>query len=69
MCIKIADSFPGRSLAAKVVRPGHVFVQRMYSVAAHVRDLDHYTRLNKEFKSDLYWWHTFAGSWNGVSFL
>ena len=52
--------------AAKVVRPGRTFVRRMYSVAARVQQLDHFTR---EFQSDLHWWHTFLQDWNGVSFL
>lgn len=57
-------------LAAKVVRPGRTFVRRMYSVAAKVQEMDYYTRLNKEFRSDiLHWWHTFVTSWNGTSFL
>lgn len=55
--------------AAKVVRPGRTFVNRMYSTAAKVQELDYFTRLNKEFQSDLYWWHVFLGLWNGVSFL
>ena len=55
--------------AAKVVRPGRIFVRRMYNVAAKVQEMDHYTRLNKDFRSDLYWWHTFVTSWNGISFL
>ena len=54
---------------AKVVRPGRIFVRRMYNVAAKVQEMDYYTRLNKEFRSDLYWWHTFVTSWNGISFL
>lgn len=41
----------------------------MYSVAAKVQELDYFTRLNKEFKSDLYWWHLFLDKWNGTSFL
>ena len=41
----------------------------MYKVAATVQELNFYTRLNKEFCSDLYWWHTFLGDWNGASFL
>ena len=28
-----------------------------------------YTRLNKDFRSDLAWWHTFLADWNGVSFF
>ncbi len=55
--------------AGKVVRPGRIFVSRMYSVAAKVRELDYYTRLNQGFRSDLLWWHTFLQSWNGASFL
>ena len=55
--------------AAKVVRPGRTFVSRMYSTAAKVQELDYFTRLNKEFQSDLYWWHVFLGVWNGVSSL
>ena len=55
--------------AAKVVCPGRTFVGRMYSVAAKVKDLDFYTRLNKDFLSDLYWWYTFITKWNCTSFI
>ena len=41
--------------AAKVVRPGRTFVSRMHTTAARLRELDHFTRLNKEFQSDLCW--------------
>ena len=41
----------------------------MYAVAAKVQELDYFTRLNKEFQSDLHWWNTFLGLWNGVSFF
>ena len=54
---------------AKVVRPGRTFVGRMYSVAAKVRELDFVTHLNSEFRSDLFWWHTFIKEWNGISFV
>ena len=54
---------------AKVVRPGRTFVCCMYSVAARVQELDYFTHLNKEFKSNLYWWHLFFDKWNGISFL
>lgn len=54
--------------AAKVVRPGRSFVRRMFMVAAKVKRLDDFTRLNN-FRSDLLWWHTFLAEWNGVSFL
>ena len=55
--------------AGKVVRPGRTFVARMYSTAAKVKKLAHFSRLNKSFRSDLYWWHIFINSWNGISFL
>ena len=45
--------------AAKVVRPGRTFVARMYATAAKVLQLDYYTRLNEDFRSDLWWWYTF----------
>ena len=55
--------------ATKVVRPGRSFLSRMYSTAARVPELHYYTRLNKEFRSDLAWWHLFLEDWNGTSFL
>ena len=55
--------------ACKVVRPGRSFVSRMYSTATKLKQLSHYTRLNKDFRSDLHWWHAFVTIWNGTSFL
>ena len=55
--------------AAKVVHPGRIFVKYMYNVAAKVCELDYYVCLNRDFKSDLCWWHVFRGEWNGVSLL
>ena len=55
--------------AAKVVRCGRSFVSRMYCTAARVKELTFYVRLNKDFKSDLLWWHTFLISWNSLSLL
>ena len=33
--------------ATKVVRPGQLFVRRMYNVAAKVQEMDHYTQLSR----------------------
>ena len=55
--------------ATKIIRCGRTFVSRMYSTAAKVKELDYYTRLNKEFKSDLCWWHAFMANWNGLSLM
>ena len=55
--------------ATKVVRCGRPFLSRMYATAAKIQQLDYYTRLNKEFRSDLHWWNTFLVKWNGLSLL
>ena len=55
--------------ASKVVRCGHTFVGRMYQAAAKVKELTFFTRLTKEFRSDLFWWHFLLTSWNGLSLL
>ena len=55
--------------ATKVVKCGRTFTARMYATAAKVKELHYYTRLNKEFRSDLAWWHTFVQHWNGLSIL
>ncbi len=55
--------------AAKVVRPGRRFIRGMLSLLQGLKKPHHYTRLNASFRADLYWWHTFVSSWNGVSIL
>ena len=55
--------------ATKIIRYGRTFVSRMYSTAARVKELDFYTRLNLEFRSDICWWHAFMAHWNGLSFI
>ena len=52
-----------------MVRPGRTFVARMYVIAAKLQKMHFLTRLNKEFRSDLMWWHTFLQLWNGLSML
>ena len=55
--------------ATKVVRLGRTFVSRMYTSAAKLREMHYITRLNKAFRSDLFWWYLFLQSWNGFSIL
>ena len=55
--------------ATKVIKPGRTFVARMYREAARLKNLSHFTRLTKDFHSDLRWWHLFMSTWNGVSFM
>ena len=44
-------------------------MSRMYATAAKLKKMHYFTRLNKEFHSDLAWWHVFLQSWNGLSLL
>ena len=46
-----------------------VCVSNVYSTATKLRHLSHYTHFNKDFRSDLHWWHAFITIWNGTSFL
>ena len=55
--------------ATKVIKPGRTFVARMYREAGRLKNLSHFTRLTKDFHSDLRWWHLFMSTWNGVSFM
>lgn len=55
------------SHACKVVHPGRVFPGRMFRLAATVRRPSHRLRLNRDFRSDLEWWHRFLEGWNGTS--
>jgi len=55
--------------ATKVVRCGRTFTARMYATAAKVKKLHYYTRLNRQFRSDLAWWHTFLHHQNSLSIL
>ena len=55
--------------ASKVVRCGHTFVRQMYQAAAKVKKLSFFTHRTKEFRSDLFWWHFFLTSRNGLSLL
>ena len=41
----------------------------MYCKEVRVKKLHYSTKLNKGFRSDLHWWHTFISMWNGCSFL
>ena len=54
--------------ACRVVRAGRTFLRRMIDLSSSIRELDHWVRLNREFRSDLRWWDLFLVDWNGVAF-
>lgn len=55
--------------ASKVVAPGRTFLRRMLDTAHSRPSLNHWIRLNQEFRADVMWWHAFVDQWNGVSLL
>ena len=55
--------------ATKVVRFGKAFPSRMYTTAAKLKEMHYFTKLNVQFRSDLYCWHTFLTEWNEISLL
>ena len=55
--------------ACKVIQPGRSFLRRMISLLSITKHRHRHIRLNKEFRSDLAWWHSFAAHWNGASLL
>ena len=55
--------------ACRVVKPGRSFLRRMIDLSTTVKELHHFVRLNKGFRSDLEWWAMFLAGWNGVSLL
>ena len=55
--------------ACKVVRPGRVFLHRVFEAAARLHRPYNPTRLNRSFQSDIAWWNVFLEQWNGVSRL
>ena len=52
-----------------MIRPGRSFLRRAISSLSIAKKPHHFIRLNKEFKSDLAWWATFAEGWNGTSII
>ena len=55
--------------ACRVVKSGRSFLWRMIDLSMTARELHHFIRLNRGFRSDLEWWSMFLSDWNGVSLL
>ena len=57
------------SFAAKVVKPGRLFIRRLIDVSTSVAQLHHRIHLSSEARQDILWWRSFLPTWNGVSYL
>ena len=57
--------------AASVVRPGRLFLRRVYDLLAGTSHFKphYFIRLNAECRADIEWWYTFVQAWNGVSII
>ena len=55
------------SFAAKVVKPGRLFLRRLIDLSTSIKKLHHRISLNSEARADISWWVDFMPVWNGVS--
>ena len=57
--------------ASTIIRPGHTFTRRLIDLlkSSHGRAANSFIRLNVEARSDVAWWHSFIGDWNGLSMM
>jgi hypothetical protein len=56
------------SFAAKVVRPGRIFLRRLINLHTATSHRSSIT-LSDEARLDIKWWHTHVSTWNGVALL
>jgi hypothetical protein len=57
------------NFACRVVIQGRTFMSYLFELAASVKELHHYVRLNSQARVDLRMWSQYLLSWNGVSFF
>jgi hypothetical protein len=57
------------SFAAKVVKPGRLFLRRLISASTTVTQLHHHIHLSPATREDILWWLTFLPSWNGIAYI
>ena len=55
--------------ATKVVRPGRLFLRRLYALQDIGNHPNHFVCLNQAARADIMWWYIFVERWNGISLL
>jgi hypothetical protein len=55
------------NFATCVILPGRAFLSYLIRLSTKVRELDHYIHLDANCREELYMWHHFLVSWNGIS--
>ena len=53
----------------RVIRPGRIFLRRLFRHSCKVKYLHHRTRLSAEAMRDIEWWLNIATTWNRHSFF
>jgi hypothetical protein len=51
----------------RIVKPGRIFVRRLFDLAKSVKCLHHHVRLSREASADVKWWLRFCVQWNHKS--
>ena len=68
--VKELQSLAGKlQHACKVMRPGRTFLRSVFELLRGIGKRQKFVRLNASFKSDLWWWHCYLDSWNGVAIM
>lgn len=49
---------------SRVIKPGRIFLARLFELSTKVKFLHHKVRLSLEAKKDIIWWLEFAQTWN-----
>ena len=57
------------SWAARVVKPGRIFLRRLIDLSTTVSGLRHFIYVNEEARADIQWWVSFLHEWNGVELI
>ena len=57
------------SFAAKVVKPGRLFLRRLIDLSKTISKLQHMIHMDSEAREDILWWHKFVSTWNVVSII
>ena len=70
-CVKRElESLAGKlAHASRVVKPGKMFMRRLFELLGGVRQGYHHVRINASCQSDILLWDTFLESWNGTSMI
>ena len=58
-------SFTGKlSVICRVVRPGRIFLRRLYDLTKNIKAGHHHIYLNEQSRSDIRWWTDFLPNWS-----